>query len=378
MLKRLLIAALAGLLIGVPVHAQLLMTGAGQPKNGLLIAQTNYLLGALTPGDSDTRSGAIGGYYASTGVLTQASANTARFDYSYNGSAWVARGWLVEAAATNFVYSSVINTTTYWGQFQFTNTPNLATAPDNTSSMTLITDNTVASSSHIMYQNNPATVSTGTITCALFMQAGTMTYVQIECGAIGNAFAINVNTSNWTISATNIISGTGTYTSSTITEVGTYNSRPTYLVTLTGTQVGGASQGEVTISGAGANLTTFIPIYTGTTTNFYAWGAYGVQGSYVTSYIPTTTAGASRSADTAANVNWYNGTSGNYLMVESESEASPGTITRASYCNSGCTATSFSAPTAMWIRRICQYEPISAGATAAIAAAAQANGTPCT
>jgi hypothetical protein len=83
-----------------------------------------------------------------------------------------------------------------------------------------------------------------------------------------------------------------------------------------------------------------------------------------------------RAADTAANAAWYNGTSGNYLMVETKSE-STGVISRASYCNSGCTGTSFSAPTNVWIRRICQFTATTAGANSAIANAAFANGTVC-
>ena len=37
----------------------------------------------------------------------------------------------------------------------------------------------------------------------------------------------------------------------------------------------------------------------------------------------------------------------------------------------------FVAPTAVWIKRICQFNATGAGATAAITQAAQANGTPC-
>ena len=64
-----------------------------------------YFTSALPTGATLTRASA--GYYRdASGVWTSAATDVARFDHRWNGSAWVASGLLVEAAATNLALQS--------------------------------------------------------------------------------------------------------------------------------------------------------------------------------------------------------------------------------------------------------------------------------
>ena len=55
-----------------------------------------------------SRAGAVATYFDSSGTLQTASANTARTNYTWNGSAWVNAGTLIEPAATNQVKNNTM------------------------------------------------------------------------------------------------------------------------------------------------------------------------------------------------------------------------------------------------------------------------------
>jgi hypothetical protein len=290
-----------------------------------LISQIDYTLGSLASGDSDTRS-TTATYVNSSGGISTAAINTARFDWT-GGSA---NGWLVESASTNNFQDS--NYQGWWvTQNGATITANAAVSPDGTSDAA------------ILY----FPLSTSRSISPSVSQTGLQSYSVWVQGTVGGE---KIYLTFYNVTNGQVNSGTFTLT--------TAWSRISAPFTPTS-----ASQWYI-FNGSGVAQT--INIY----------GAQLEPGGVVSSLIPTTTAAATRAADIAANANWWNGSTGNYLMVESMSEAT-GVISRASYCASGCTGTSFVAPSAVLIKRICRFNATPSGASAAITEAAQANGTAC-
>ena len=284
-----------------------------------LITQTDYTLGSLGSGDSDTRSTTATYVNCSTGYITSAAINTARFDCTGG----TAHGWLVEAAATNFVLQSQALGTT-WSNTCTTVTNNFAVSPDGTSNATRLN---CPATTWAVYQFTGGASNTYTISM----------YVEYN-NASFPGFRLFLNGSG--------LSSNFTATSSFV--------RYSYSLLQPGPSNLGIARNS---SVAAADLIVF--------------GAQVEAGTYATSYIPTTTTTITRAADVAANAGWTT----NYLMVESTNEGT-GVTSRATYCASGCTGTTFT-PSAVWIKRICQFNATSAGKTAANAARAQANGTAC-
>jgi hypothetical protein len=328
------------------------MTGAGQPTNGSsqLIAQTDYTLGSLGSGDSDTRT-TTATYINSSGVLSTAAINTARFDYT-GGSA---NGWLVEVASTNYVLYSNTFSNADWTTENGSVTKNV-TGPDGVtnSAWTYLEDGT--NTTHRIYENT-AIVGGTTYTESLFVKYISRQWINIRLdSSVIVKFA-------WFDLLNSVVGGASAGVTSTMAFIGNGFYRAAIITP-------NASNGNNScFQDTSANNSS--AAFAGSS-SIIVYGSQIENLGYATSYIPTTTAAATRAADVAANSGW----STNYLMVESTSESTLIT-SRASYCASGCTGTSFSAPSAVWIKRICQYNATPAGATAAQTAAGQANGTAC-
>jgi hypothetical protein len=340
---------------------------------GVLITQNDYTAGSLATGDSDTRS-STATYFNSSNVLSSAAANVARFDYSTG----VAQGWLVESTSTNVMQESNGFASAPWLGNNLNYTQNVTGIDGATSGWTMIP--AVASSSQV-YEYETIAANSSQNTISLYAKAGTWSYIYLNLenagGTVWASAVFNVGAAGAVATQTSTAGGaTIAATSQTLMANGYYRITMTSTVASAVYPLFGyapAATGNTFALGGGINASTWAATETLLITDFQYENT-----SFPTSYIPTpTTSSVTRAADTAANAAWYNGTSGNYLMVESKSE-STGVISRASYCNSGCTGTSFSAPTNVWIRRICQFTATTAGATAAIANAAYANGTVCT
>jgi len=355
MLKRLLIAALAGALIGAPVRAQLLMTGAGQPTNGSsqLIAQTNYALGSLGSGDTLTRSTSAN-YIDSSGGISTAAINVPRFDYTFSSTP----GLLVEGSRTNIaLYNQDFTQSAIW-------VPGASYTSTTTSTIT----DTSASGYGATTQTFITLADTYERYFSVYILKDTNQtrfpefQTNINGGSATNITDVNTQTGAYVIrtsAGTNsvAVSSVGNYWKITQTIVNTSQLGFTYAL----------------LPAAGTTIGVISIAATGTAT--FACPQIEVNVSFASSCVFTTSTSAIRAADTFSNSNWYNGSTGNYLMVESISEAT-GTMSRASYCASGCTGTSFS-PSFITITRICQFNATPAGATAAQTAAGQANGTVC-
>ena len=214
------------------------------PQLDLNFASLLSLTPSVGPTPSFTRA-STGTYFDASGVLTTAAINGPRFDHVYNGSSWVSKGLLVEEQRTNLALYSQNFTNIYWTK----------TAP-----VTLTAADRVA----------PDGTQTGTK--VVFTAVNQEVYRSV--GLSGTPYTISL----W-------VYGTN---GETIT---LFDGNTMVLTTLTGTW-----QRLVTTS---SNTTHFdFGTFGGSTARtVWIWGAQVESGSFPTSYIPTTTAAATRSAD---------------------------------------------------------------------------------
>jgi hypothetical protein len=202
---------------------------------------------------------------------------------------------LVEPAAINsFLQSEAFGTSPWNALVGATVTPNSILAPDNNLTADTINLDTQAASR--VQQTNLTVANSTTYTFSCFFKNNTLTsgqsfLFQINNGQVApNDFLVRgtIDTFNNTISYGQVgtagtgISGTG---SAKVENYG--NGWYRYSVT-------------ATTGTAAASAAAFVQIIQNqavTTRSFYAWGAQFEVGSVATSYIPTTTASVSRSAD---------------------------------------------------------------------------------
>jgi len=217
---------------------------------------------SVTRSTTATYSGADGAIYtAAPGVLRVTSS-----------------GALIEPAATNVVLQSQALATT-WGANNVTATNNTTAAPDGTTTGTTVAkSNTTTSAS----ANQAVATSVGVpYTFSIWLRAGTSS--QASFGLISSGWPA------WTAT----ISGPGALSASS-GAVGTFPA-------VTGLS---ASQWtRVSVTGTTATSPSTVYVYpdgylsTTTGASIIAWGAQVESGSVATSYIPTTSTSASRSAD---------------------------------------------------------------------------------
>src|SRR6478752_1437409 len=86
--------------------------GSGAAGSPVLFSYSFLTSPSLPAGLSLTRA-TIGTYLDGSGVLQTAAIDAARFDHTYNGSAWDNAGLLVEEQRTNSLVSPIMNSS--WG-----------------------------------------------------------------------------------------------------------------------------------------------------------------------------------------------------------------------------------------------------------------------
>lgn len=237
----------------------------------------------------------------SLGLIENVSANVPRFDHSYSSSTTSINslGLLVEDTRTNLLQRSQEPATSPWAIFNIGGTSivnNSATAPDGTTTAGLFTCGTDQDS---IYQDVGSISGTGTYTLSVFLKGGTSNYISFA------GFFLYNTTPNFAQVGFN--PNTGQVVSST---------------SGTNIQVQSYPNGwyKLSVTGTGTNaLNTAIryQIYSSPGTT-YIWGAQLEQGAFLTSYIPTTNAQVTRSAESATITgtnftNFYNSTE--YTLV---------------------------------------------------------------
>lgn len=244
----------------------------------------DFTKGSMPNGGVYSRS-SIGTYYNSSGVLTTASANTARFDY--DPVTLQAKGILLEESRTNQILQSAAFDNVAWAKSNVTVTPNNDIAPDGTMSADLLS----FAGTNGAYCQQSTGVTSGTTYTFSFFAKGTQIVSRTD-GALGGGSGSGIvfNLTNGTFT-----NASGQYTNVIITYVGSGFYRCSFSKT-----AGETGSGTFAIDNPNG-------FYTSVAGSCTLWGAQVEQGSSVTSYIPTTTTNVPRSADNLSfPLNGYN------------------------------------------------------------------------
>ena len=245
-------------------------------------------------------------YFDSTGTLQTAGNNVARSNafQDYNPSTLAPLGFLIEEQRTNlFLYSAQFDDAT-WGKSNCTITANSVTSPAGTTTADTLT---ITAAGGAMNQTTQTFTAGSTVTITVFAKKNASNFMRVELGNLVNCW-FNLNTG---ATATNSAgSGNVLFSAKSIQAINNGWYRCSVTVT---TSV----------------LTTLaVLIYATDTDNntssinssIYLWGAQAEVGVFATSYIATTTAAATRLADSASITgtnfsNWFNATEGTFAIV---------------------------------------------------------------
>jgi hypothetical protein len=254
-----------------------------------------------------------GTFFNSTGVLSTASSGVARFDHRLESGVWVNKGLLIEEQRANITIRSEEFGSADWTLTNATITANQITAPDGTTTADNLKENSSAGNHFLNATSFPSYTAGTDATISIFAKefsTGSKRYLNLRAlnssfdGSFYAVFDLSAKTVTDTVS-----SGTGTYISSSITDVGNGWVR----CTVTGKTSNGNALGLYVILN---DTDAGIDSYTGdNTSGFHLWGAQTEIGSFATSYIKTTSASVTRNADQAVMTStnfssWYNQTEG--------------------------------------------------------------------
>jgi hypothetical protein len=248
-------------------------------------AQFKTLDHATGPAITFTRaSGAT--FFDVDGVLQTAANDAPRFDHDpANGES---RGLLIEEQRTNLLLRSAeIDNTTSWGRTNSSVTANDIASPSGASTADKLVEDG-STGGHLVAQTLTLGDNT-TYTGSVFVKAGERSWVGIALLDKAN----EINRVWFDASAGAQGETNGTVAGFTFNSVG----NGWWRIALTASSGSGATTPAIRISLGSADNT---PSYTGDgTSGLYIWGAQLEAGAFPTSYIPTTTATVTRSADSA-------------------------------------------------------------------------------
>ena len=240
-----------------------------------------------------------------SGLIESVASGVPRLDYYTSGGTAGCPALLVEPAATNLAWHSHLwVSANNWVNTAITVVTGTGgtTDPFGTNLANAISP-TSGSSSHIAQSNSPTTISytSGTIyTQSAFFKQGTGVagrYVQMTFPGTGGAFTqLGYANFDLQLGTVTVVTGTtaDTNRAASIENYGNGWYRCRFTATCNATITGlGVAAILITASGS-----TRAPSFAGTTTDIlYGFGAQVETGSIATSYIPTTTASATRNAD---------------------------------------------------------------------------------
>jgi hypothetical protein len=219
---------------------------------------------------------------------------------------------LLEPSRTNLVTFSEQFDNAGWTKQGLTITANSAVSPDGYTNADLLDDGTSASTQHWFFQGTTLANST-TYTLSLYAKYVSRQNMIINIFNGASSQYVNYNIQNGTI-----VGSTGDVTAS-ITSVGNGWYRLTYTRTMAAS---GGSNHRIGLADDTGSET-----YTGSNKQTLIYGCQIEAGTYATSYIPTTTTTATRSAETcngAGDVNTFNDSEG-VLFAEISALSDDGT-----------------------------------------------------
>jgi hypothetical protein len=290
-------------------------------------------VGVCTPADVITFSGGAGGTRVnSVGQIVAASG----LRYNHDPITMACKGLLIEEQRTNLLKDSGDQTTANW--LAYGDVASIAKnlfAPDGTLAGSLITEG-VLNSTHgfiASASNRPITGAVPTA-ASIYIKPGTRRYVNVSVEASGNGYNVTLDTTNGALTVP-VNTGVGWVASAASAELGPGG---WYRLTLVGTPAAAASSVFI-VSGCTTFTSTRSEVYAGNGSSWGAWGAQLEAGSFATSYIPTTSAAVTRTADAAqiAASNfaaWFNGVQGCFVV---ENDYTAGTATQSGGASSFAT-----------------------------------------
>ena len=241
-------------------------------------------------------------YTDATGTILPAAVNAPRWDY--DPVQHTLRGLLLEDARTNIAFPS--------GNFAawVTNLPgtvvtaNSGIAPDGTTTMTRWSEQ-ATNAAHYAQQSPLGITASQTYTFSLYAQAQENQWIQMffDDGSNGVWAAFDLVAGTY---QGPFVRGTGTATAASITPAG----NNTFRCSITGVASTAVSVRAGIIFAPVYNA-GFAQAYQGNTSNgCLLWGVQFEQGTFPSSYVPTTSAAVARSADlcTLASGSWRNAT----------------------------------------------------------------------
>lgn len=235
----------------------------------------NFLTGTLDPRITFTRaSGAT--YTDSTGTLKLATSNTPRFDY--DPVTLSAKGLLIEEQRTNLLTYSDQFDNAAWIKNNITVTSNAITSPDGN----LTADKMIATAVAGIHKTRVAIVLGTQYTFTIYAKAAEYQYLTLNDDASGaSGIGVNLSTGEYIVGVS-------------LSSVGSINKLSNGWYRIKFSWIAGSAVMNVHLQ---TSLTTSDSNFTGDgTSGVYLWGAQLEAGSFATSYIPTTTAQATRAA----------------------------------------------------------------------------------
>jgi hypothetical protein len=224
----------------------------------------------------------------SSGLLESMGSGVPRLSYMYGSCPAL----LLEPQRTNLALYSEQFDNVSWGKIFCSVTANSTTSPDgNTTADTFTADG--SNNQHYVVGSTSGTVTSGSsCTYTMYAKKNTNNFIQLWISnTFGGMFA-NFDLNNGVVGTLGVGSG-GSNPTSSITSVGNgwYRCSMTFVPTSTGV-VGSLVAMTSSASAVRAEANTL-------STSVFLWGAQVEAGAYPTTYIPTTTASATRIADTA-------------------------------------------------------------------------------
>ena len=247
-----------------------------------------------------TRSSDTATFCNSAGLITLAGRDVPRIDY--DPITHECKGLLIEESRTNLVTYSEQFDNAAWTMFRASITANTITAPDGTLTGDKLVEDASATNTH---GTNRAQTLTDNLdySFSCFIKAGERYIVRMQVSNKANTVCLAYfNTSTGVVS--NVSNATGTMT---LVGNGWYR-----CVLVFNASTGGTTPNFL----ISPSIVAGTPFYTGDgTSGVYIWGAQLEQGAFPTSYIPTTSAQVTRTADNASMTgtnfsSWYNQSEG--------------------------------------------------------------------
>lgn len=241
----------------------------------------------ISPVDGTFARASTGTYYNSSGTLVQAAIDAPRFNYDSFTHAF--QGLLLEGSSTNLVTNSEDFTTGSWTKTNCSISSNASAAPDGTvTADKYIPDNTSTSSSVF---SSSITVSSTDVTVSLFAKKAEYEYFTLSVfnsGSLSASAIFNINTG--VVVSTSANNADFTNITAGIEKL----ANSLYRCHIKATKGSVDSVVRIKINPLTSSLVE--PVGNGSN-GFYVWGAQLELQSKPTSYIKTTSAAVTRSAD---------------------------------------------------------------------------------